>query len=103
MSGEERSEWWRQHGLDELRDLLNEWDPIGVMDEPDWPDNEYESLIAPLRERLDGGTTAGALEVYLEEYVRDHIGVDPDVDRESRLASRLVDWYSAAGGGAPER
>ena len=101
MSVDGRDAWWRERGTDELRGLLNEWDPIGVMTEPDWPATEYDDLVDPLRERLDGGATAGELEVFLEEHVRDHIGVDPDVDRESRLAARLVEWY--AGGRPPSR
>ena len=102
MTVDGRDAWWAERGSEELRALLNEWDPIGVMAEPDWPPNEYDELIAPLRERLDAGATAGELEVFLEAHVRDHIGLEPDVDRESRLATRLVEWY-AAGGGQPPR
>jgi hypothetical protein len=96
----ETDDWWRERGFDELRALLNEWDPIGVMGEPDWPRDEYEALVEPLRERLDGGTTAGELSIFLEGSVRDFIGVEPDVDRESRLASTLVEWYAAGRGQA---
>jgi hypothetical protein len=101
MTGDGTDAWWRDRGSDELRELLNEWDPIGVMGEPNWPRTEYDSLIEPLRERLDAGTSEGELEIYLEEYVRDHIGVEPDVDRESRLATRLVRWYAPGGGQRP--
>ena len=102
MTADGRQAWWDERGAGELRALLNDWDPIGVMEEPDWPANEYEQLIPALRERLDAGATAGELEVFLEAHVRDHIGIEPDVDRESRLAEQLVDWY-AAGGGDPPR
>jgi hypothetical protein len=100
MTVEGTDAWWRERGYDELRALLNEWDPIRVMDEPDWPPNEYDALIDPLRERLDAGTTVGELEIYLEQHVREYIGLEPDVDRESRLAARLVDWYAAGRGPA---
>ena len=90
-----RDTWWAERGTAELRALLNDWDPIGVMAEPDWPANEYDELIPALRERLDAGATAGELEVFLEAHVREHIGVEPDVQREARLAERLVDWYAA--------
>jgi len=101
MTRDGRDAWWRERGCDELREMLNQWDPIGVMEEPDWPNNEYDELIAPMRERLEAGATAGELEIYLEQYVRDHIGLEPDVDRESRLAARVVEWYAAGGGQAP--
>jgi hypothetical protein len=101
MTGDGRDAWWREHASAELRDLLNEWDPIGVMAEPDWPRNEYDALIEPLRERLEAGTSEGELEIYLEKYVRGHMGLESDVDRESRLATRLVEWYAAGGGHAP--
>ena len=101
MSAEARHAWWREQGYDELRDLLNEWDPIGVMSEPDWPTNEYDAMLAPLREQLDEGATAGELEVFLERHVREYIGLEPDVDREARLAARLVEWYAARSGQPP--
>jgi hypothetical protein len=101
MTVDAREAWWHDRGREELRALLNEWDPIGVMEEPDWPSNEYDDLLDPLRERLDSGATAGELEVLLEQHVRNHIGVEPDVDRESRLASRIVDWYAAGDADAP--
>jgi hypothetical protein len=101
MTVDGRDAWWREQGEEELRALLNEWDPIGVMAEPDWPANEYDALVDPLRERLDAGATAGELEVFLEAHVRDYIGLEPDVDRESRLANRLVDWYAARSGQPP--
>jgi hypothetical protein len=28
--------------------------------------------------------------------VREHIGLEPDVDREERFAQRLVDWWGDA-------
>jgi hypothetical protein len=87
--------WWRERGEAELRALLYEWDPIGVSVEPDWPSDEYDELIDPLRERLAAGTTAGELAIFLERHVSEHIGINPDVDREERFAARLVDWWSA--------
>ena len=101
MSVDGRDAWWRERGIEELRALLNEWDPIGVMGEPDWPPNEYDELIDPIRERLDRGASAGELEIFLEQHVRDHIGLESDVDRESRLAARLVEWYGGQGGPPP--
>lgn len=87
--------WWNNRGESELRSLLHEWDPIGVSKEPDWPADEYDDLIEPLRARLAAGTTAGELAVFLERHVADHLGLDPDADREERFAERLVAWWGS--------
>jgi hypothetical protein len=78
----------------DLRDLLYEWDPIGVAPEPDWPRDEYDDLLDPLLTRLRAGATAGELAVLLEEAVSGHIGLEVDVDREERFAQRLVEWWA---------
>jgi hypothetical protein len=77
-----------------LRELLYEWDPIGVAPEPDWPRDEYDDLLDPLLERLSAGATAGELAVLLGDHVTGHIGLEVDVDREERFAQRLVDWWA---------
>jgi hypothetical protein len=88
--------WWREQGAGELRALLYEWDPIGVAPEPGWPRDEYDDLVDPLHQRLEAGAAAGELAVLLEAHVREHIGLEPDVDREERFAQRLVDWWGDA-------
>lgn len=85
---------WRDRGERELRALLREWDPIGIAQEPDWPDDEYDALIEPLRRRLAAGAAAGELAVYLEGHVAEHMGLAPDPDREERFAERLVAWWA---------
>ena len=96
MTATDRQSWWRERGETELRSLLYEWDPVGVSAEPDWPDDEYDELVEPLRERLAAGATAGELAVFLERHVAEHIGLKPDADREERFAERLVGWWRRA-------
>jgi hypothetical protein len=86
--------WWRERGAGELRALLYEWDPVGVSQEPDWPADEYDELLDPLRERLAAGASAGELAIFLESHVAGHIGLQPDPDREERFAERLVAWWN---------
>jgi hypothetical protein len=86
--------WWRERGERELREHLLRWDPIGVVHEPDWPQDEYDVFIEPLAERLRQGTTEEELTVFLESAVREHLGLDPDREREARLARELVDWHA---------
>jgi hypothetical protein len=50
----------------ELREILCEWDPIGVFSaDADWPKDEYDGLIGPLLGRLQAGADAGAVQDYL--------------------------------------
>jgi hypothetical protein len=95
MGATHRDIWWRERGARELRELLYEWDPIGVAAEPDWPGDEYDDLIEPLHARLQAGARAGELAIVLERHVKEHIGLEPDVDREERFAARLVEWWPA--------
>jgi hypothetical protein len=94
MGANDRDTWWRERGERELRALLYEWDPVGVAPEPDWPGDEYDDFVAPLREKLERGATAGELAVFLEQQVKDHIGLEAEADREERFAARLFDWHA---------
>jgi hypothetical protein len=94
MAATQGDSWWRERGESELRGLLNEWDPIGVSDEPEWPDDEYDGLIDPLRERLAAGATAGELSIFLEQHITEHMDLPADADREERFATRLVEWWA---------
>ncbi len=38
--------------------LVRDWDPIGVMDDPDWPRDEYDSYIGELHGFLARGESA---------------------------------------------
>ena len=76
----------------ELRDLLNGWDFIGVMDDPNWPRDEYECLIEPLMRRLESGQTVAELSQFLEENLRDHFGMHR-VDDLDDFAGRLKSWF----------
>jgi hypothetical protein len=93
-----------------LRQLLNEWDPIGVfdpvIDDPDGdldvlraPDDEYDCLSAPLLERLRQGAGADAITGFLDRELRDHFGLALPLALTADFAGRLVRWYRTAGSG----
>ncbi|MFL5910164.1 MAG: hypothetical protein ACJ768_06295 [Gaiellaceae bacterium] len=84
----------------ELRELLLRWDPIGVVHEPDWPQDEYDALLDPLAERLRAGATEEELRAFLESAVREHLGLEPDPEREAGLARELAAWPTR--GNAPD-
>lgn len=74
-----------------LRDLLNEWDPIGVADVAH---DEYDCLIEPLLSMLAGGARRAEIAEYLRSELRDHFGLDPAHHDIDVVAARTV---SAAG------
>jgi hypothetical protein len=87
LTKEKSRQRWSQ-----LRDLLNEWDFIGVMDDPDWPRDEYECLIEPLIQRLESGQTVPELAQFLEDNLRDHFGMHR-VETLDNFAKRVKSWF----------
>ncbi len=81
---------------DELRYLLNRWDPIGIYDEAfNFPPDEYDCLLGPLLTRLARGESRAALSEYLWPEVEDHFGLDPVRCGTDNLADHLLAWYAA--------
>ena len=77
----------------ELRNLLCDWDPIGVMADPEWPRDEYDCLIGPVLHRLMEGVSAIELADYLRNEITDHFGLnEADYDFES-VARRITTWF----------
>jgi hypothetical protein len=54
---------YRDHKADDIAEairqvLIREWDPIGVMDDPEWPRDEYDSYIGEVYRYLARGESA---------------------------------------------
>lgn len=79
----------------ELRDLVNEWDPIGVMDDPTWPRDEYECLVGPLLRRLEAGATADEVAAYLHAELTGHFGLSTPLTQCREWAAAATAWYRA--------
>jgi hypothetical protein len=45
--------------------LFCEWDPIWVMDDPEWPRDEYDCMVGPCLRLLEEGAPEGQIEDYL--------------------------------------
>jgi hypothetical protein len=93
--------WWREDGEREVRELLLRWDPIGVSQEPGWPSDEYDAFLEPIADRLRAGATEEDLSAFLADAVREHLGLEPDPEREGALARELVGWYARSGAPDP--
>jgi hypothetical protein len=81
---------------EELRRLLNHWDPIGIYDAVlNNPPDEYDCLIGPLLTRLVRHDSRAALSEYLWNEVENHFGLDPVRCGTDLFADRLLAWYAA--------
>jgi hypothetical protein len=83
----------RQRGR-ELRALLNQWDPIGVMG-PEAPpdDTEYDDLLWPLMRLLEGGASAADLDEHLRRKLDSDYGFTPNPTEVQRVARRIKEWF----------
>lgn len=71
----------------DLRDLLNQWDPIGVAD---IVNDEYDCLLAPLLHRLAAHASRTQISEYLWYELQHHFGLDPARCAADETANRLV-------------
>jgi hypothetical protein len=83
---------------DRLRQLLNEWDPIGVYNRAtDFPPDEYNCLHAPLVGLLAGGADTASVAAFLERELSEHFGLDPRRSEPEEFAARRVLWFGDHG------
>src|SRR5262249_15593338 len=78
--------------IDELRQLLNEWDPICVRD-LSAHDDEYDCLLGPLLSRLMAGAGTDEVAALLRRRIEDHFGLDPRSVGIDDFAARTVAWW----------
>lgn len=88
LSKRELRERWAQ-----LRALMCEWDPIGVMGLPGWPRDEYDCLVGPLMTLLDSRACKEEIAHYLRHEVSEHFGLPPESYDLELVADRLRKWF----------
>jgi len=74
----------------ELRALINEWDPIGLI-EAGAPPDEYECISGPLLRRLEGHADTVAIAEYLSAEFEDLFCVP--ISEAQVFAAKVVSWY----------
>ena len=90
LSKQESRERWAQ-----LRQIVNEWDPIGVMDDPGWPQDEYDCLVGPLMRMLEDHASPKKIVSVLQREIQDHFGLDTKHLEFVPVATRLSEWFQA--------
>jgi hypothetical protein len=93
---------WYQARHQEMRDLMWDWDPLGLMGAPE---DEYDCVIDRVLSTLVRGADDGDLQATLKEELR-HMGLDgysmSRVELESQdeslsaNVSRILSWWRAA-------
>jgi hypothetical protein len=94
--------WFKHTGGRQIRDLLMaEWDPIGVVHEPEARD-EYDVYVGLIADRLRKGGSVDEVAVVLDDAER-RMGMEPRVEETRRVAGLLHDWYGSAAPDAAAR
>jgi hypothetical protein len=88
LTKQESRERWSQ-----LRGLLCEWDPIGVMDNPEAPRDEYDCLIGTLLTKLEDGEAGRELADFLRMETVNHFGLAAEHYDFPEVARRIQAWY----------
>jgi hypothetical protein len=92
--------WWRERGSEELRGLLyREWDPIGVKDLADGPDDEYDAYVGQLGRRLRAGADEDEVATLLQSF-RIEMGLEPG-EPPLETARLIGEWYRGSSPSAP--
>ena len=78
---------------DELRTLVNRWDPIGVMEDPSWPRDEYDCLVGPVLRHLEDGASAATIAAFLSDELAGHFGQPVAPARTEGWAREAREWF----------
>ena len=80
---------------DELREILNRWDPIGVyqMTGVEWTEDEYDGYVEPLLNQLRLGKTVEQLTQYLGTLVTNLIGAEVVPGKTEQCAEEAFEWF----------
>ncbi len=85
---------WRER-LAYIRALVREWDPMGVMKLENWPPDEYDCFLVPLRRRLEDGQSEDEVALFLDHETEDHFGLGKLPDTRE-FAHKFVAFYRRA-------
>src|SRR4051794_22142789 len=95
MNLQDHDRWWRERGMQQLRDLLYQhWDPIGLKNLAEDSADEYEAYAGQIVRRLRAGADDEELAVLLESFRRD-MGLQP-AEPPFDTARMTSDWYRSA-------
>ena len=77
----------------QLRALICEWDPLGVMADPAWPRDEYDCLVGPLLTLVQSGASKEEIALYLRTEIVEHFGLSGEGHDFTSVAERVRRWF----------
>lgn len=77
----------------QLRELMCDWDPIGIMDNPGAPRDEYDCLLSPLLTLLASSASEAEIAKYLRHQIVHHFGLSSADYDFTAVAKRVQAWY----------
>jgi hypothetical protein len=72
-----------------VKKILVEWDPIGVLQDRDWPDDEYDSYVPSICSILMNSSNITTLESKLNAIVQLNMGLSEQRSRNKEFAQKL--------------
>lgn len=75
----------------ELRDLVNEWDPQGLI-EAGAPEDEYDCVVGPLLRRLEAKESPEEIAAFLTSEMAEHFGMG--IPEALPFAIKTHAWYT---------
>lgn len=78
---------------EELVNLLNEWDPIGVEPKHGGPKDEYNCLLNPILDLLSEGTNDREFSNFLLQELKDHFGIHSQSKNRAIFAKKVLNWW----------
>jgi hypothetical protein len=82
-----------RHRRSQLGELMCEWDPIGIMGNPDAPRDEYDCLLGPLLTRLQSSAPEVDIAGYLRDEIVSHFGLSSEHYDFHAVAKRVQAWF----------
>ena len=82
----------------ELRDLWCQRDPIGVMDQPNWPRDEYDTYVGRSMRMLESNATDDEFTEYLNYIVGEYIGLGKagiEFSKPSEFVKTMRNWFES--------
>ena len=81
----------------QLRELWNAFDPIGVMDDPEWPRDEYDRYLPHTPRLLMDKAGAVAIARWIANVAEDEMHMPVGHQAAMDFARKLEAWFESSG------
>jgi hypothetical protein len=82
-------------GLTKVLEVLRKWDPIGVLEDPDWPRDEYDAYAPAIVKMLDQDMSRDKIVDHLSWIASEYMGLG-SYNRDHTIAcvQELIDFWA---------